>query len=80
MWQVFFFTSRTTRDTNTVTFSPKHVKFPTVTSKYFLRQVAIDIISLLIKPPSLTTTIFSDGDTTRNALIQVSESLLGVQK
>ena len=71
----FLLATRTTRDTDTVTFTPKHVKFPAANSTYFLHQTAINIISLITKPLSSTTTSLEAGDTTRNGLLQVSDSL-----
>ena len=70
-----FFRTRTTKDTDNVTFPPKHVKFLAANSADFLHQEAINIISLLTKPPSLKTPSLVAGDTTRNVSLQVAEAL-----
>ena len=71
----FFPTTRSTRDTDTVTFFPTTVKFPAVTSNDFLHQAATDIITLLTTPTSTTTLSLQGGDTTRNALLTIAEAL-----
>ena len=62
-------------DSDTVTFFPKNIKFPAVTTDDFLRQSALDIISILSHPPPSTVPTLEAGDETRNALLKIAEAL-----
>ena len=60
---------------DTVTFLPSQYKFPEITTDDFLKQAATDIISILCKPPPSTVPSLEAGDTTKNALLKIAESL-----
>ena len=70
----FFPTTGKTRDTDTVEFFPKEIPFPKTTSEDFLIQAATDILTLL-QGPNQTLPILQYGDTTKNALVQLSQLL-----
>ena len=59
-------------DTDTVTFLPKHIKFPEVHLHDFLHQAATDILSLIHNSPSTTVPSLAQGDETKNALLQIA--------
>ena len=40
----------------------------------FLRQAALNMISILTKPPSTTTVSLEAGDETHNALLKIAEA------
>jgi hypothetical protein len=67
--------TRAERHTDTVVFFPSTVKLPEVGLKDFLKQAALDIISLLTKPPTTMIPSLAAGDPTRNALLQVATAL-----
>ena len=76
----YFPKTRSQRDVDTVTFFPKVVTFPEVKTEDFLKQAALDIISILTKPPPSTTVTLEAGDETRNALLKIAQSLQRVEK
>ena len=51
------------------------IPIPKVGIEDFLRQAATDIISILQDNPSTTTLGLQIGDTTRNALLEISNTL-----
>jgi hypothetical protein len=66
-------TSRT-RDADTVQFFPHKIPIPSFTTEALLRQTAVDMVSLLTSPPSLTPAL-QYGDSTQNALLQIAKLL-----
>ncbi len=60
---------------DTITFSPKTIKFPKVDINDFLRQAATDIITLLTNPPPLLIPNLSAGSDTYNAILQLATIL-----
>ena len=71
----FLQSTRSVRNVVTVTFFPRDIPIPKVGLDAFLRQVATDIITILIAPPSTTTLSLEAGDSTRNALQKIAETL-----
>ena len=71
----FFQPTRLVRNVDTVTFFPRDIPIPKVGLDDFLRQVAIDISTILTAPPSITTPSLEAGDPTRKALKQIAETL-----
>ena len=67
-------------DSDTVVFFPKHIKFPAVTTDDFLRQAALDIVSILTNPPPATVPMLQAGDDTRNALLEIASTLKRITK
>ena len=51
------------------------IPYPKVNLEDFLRQAAMDIISILTAPPSTTTPSLQAGDVTRNALLDIAQIL-----
>ena len=76
----YFPRTKTLRNCDTVTFSPKAIPFPEIKLEDFLRQAAEDIISILTLPPSTTTPSLAAGDPVRNALLTLATQLQRVQK
>ena len=76
----YFPKTRSQRDVDTVTFFPKVVNFPAVKAEDFLKQAALDIISILTKPPSTTIVQLEAGDATKNALLKIAQALQRVEK
>ena len=76
----YFPKTRSQRDVDTVTFSPKVVTFPAVKTEDFPKQAALDIISILTRPPSSTNVKLEAGDETRNALLKIAQALHRVEK
>ena len=60
---------------DTLVFIPKKIDFPKVTVDDFLKQSAVDIITLLTEPPSNMIPSIQAGDTTRAALLQLATLL-----
>ena len=75
MHQVFSLPIGAERDVDTVTFSPKVVPFPKISTDDFLRQAATDIITILTEPPSSTYPTLEAGDSTHNTLLKIAETL-----
>ena len=75
----YFPKTRSQRDVDTVTFFPKVVPFPEVKTDDFLKQAALDIISILTTPRSSTTVTLEAGDATKNALLKIAEALQRVE-
>ena len=75
MYQSFFTKTRSERDCDTITFFPTVIPYPEVNLDNFLRQAAMDIITLLTAPPSTTTPSLQAGDVTRNALLDIATIL-----
>ena len=73
--QVYFEKTRSMRIIDTVTFFPKKIKFPQVQLEDFLKQAAMDIITLLTQPPESTTITVQARDATKNALLQLATIL-----
>ena len=72
---IYFPKTRAERQTDTLTFFPHHISVPEVASIDFLKQAALDIISILSSPaPSLPLSLEA-GDTTKNALLKIAEAL-----
>ena len=71
----YFPHTRSQKDVDTVTFFPKTIRFPKISIDDFLRQAAMDIVSILNDPPSTTTLSLKVGDNTRNALLEVAKIL-----
>ena len=71
----YFSKIRSVRDIDTITFFPKVISFPKVTTDNFLRQVAEDIISILTAPPTPTTPSLEVGNTIRNELLKIATVL-----
>ena len=67
--------SRAEIDADTVTFLPKTLKFPEVTISDFLKQAAIDIITLLKHPPHPTIPSLEAGDDVNNAIFILASLL-----
>ena len=63
-------TSRT-HDADTVQFFLHKIPIPSFTTEALLRQTAVDMVSLLTSPPSLTPAL-QYGDSTQNALLQIA--------
>ena len=55
------------------------IPFPKVNMKYFLRQAATDIITMLTDPPSTTTPSLQAGDPIKNTLLQLATLLQRVE-
>ena len=67
--------TKTTRDVDTVTFFQTTVPFPKVNLDDFLRQAALDIVTLLQRPPSTTTLSLQAGDSIQNAMLKLAAIL-----
>ena len=68
----YFPETRSTRPVDTVTFFPSSIPVPEVKLEDFLRQAAIDIVTILQDPPSTTTLKLQVGNETRNALLDIA--------
>ena len=73
--QCYFPRTREMRNCDTVEFFPHDMPFPKVSFKDHLHQAAIDLVSMLTHPPSSAVTSLQDGDSTRNALLQMAQIL-----
>jgi hypothetical protein len=62
-------------DIDTLTFFPKSVPFPQISTEDYLKQAASDIVAILQQPPT-NLPFLAYGDTTNNALVQIA-TLLG---
>jgi hypothetical protein len=63
------------RDVDTLTFFPKSVPFPQISTEDYSKQAASDIVALLQQPPT-NLPFLAYGDATKNALVQIA-TLLG---
>ena len=73
--RAYFPKTRSERIVHTVKFFPSEIPIPKVGIEDFLQQAATDIISILQDKPSTTTLGLQIGDTTRNALLEISNIL-----
>ena len=71
----YFPSTRAERNIQTATFSPKDIPFPKVNLDDFLRQAAMDIITILSSPPTNNSQSLEVGDTTKNALLKIAQIL-----
>lgn len=69
--QCYIPSTRSVRISDTVTFFPKVVPFPSVTLDDFLRQATSDILFILQNPPSIPS--LTCGDDTKNAIVQIAK-------
>ena len=75
MCSVLFSPYKTSKNCDTVTFFPTNVPFPQGKLVDFLKQAAVDIITILTDPPSTTTPSLQAGDPVRNALLTLATQL-----
>ena len=71
----YFPKTRSARQINTLTFFPHTIPFPEVTTEDFLKQAALDIVSILSNPPTSLPISLEAGDSTKNAILQTAEVL-----
>ena len=71
----YFPRTRQERITDTVTFIPHAIAFPSVNVIDFLRQTATDIVSILKAPPNNIIPNLEAGDQTYNALLEIASVL-----
>ena len=71
----YFPKTRSARQINTLTFFPHTIPFPEVTTEDFLKQAALDIVSILSNPPTSLPISLEAGDSTKNAILQTAEAL-----
>ena len=71
----YFPRTKSVRDVDTVTFFPKHVKFPSVGTEEYLKQAATDIITILNGQPNTTVPTLEGGEKTGNALLKIAQAL-----
>ena len=64
--------SRREINSDTVTFIPAKIEFPSVSVHDFIKQAATDLITLLTNPPSNIIPTLEAGDPTRNALLRIA--------
>ena len=64
--------------TDTVTFFPQYVPFPTVSMTDFLQQTASDIIHLLKNPTPSPVPTLRAGDATHNALLEIATAIQSI--
>ena len=69
-FKYYFPATRSTRDADTVEFFPKDIPFPKTTSEDYLLQS--DILAILKSPPKFLPYL-QYGDSTKNALVQLSQ-------
>ena len=67
--------SRREVHSDTVTFIPAKINFPSVSVNDFIKQAASDLITLLTHPPPKTIPTLEAGDPVRNALLRIATSL-----
>jgi hypothetical protein len=67
------------RNVDTLQFFPKAIPFPAISTEYYLKQAASDILSILQNLPSQLPYL-SYGDATNNAIVQIAIALLGRAK
>ena len=72
MHEVFFTTHEKWSECQYNSFYPKIIDFPKVTTDDFLRQAALDIISILQSPPASTIKSLEADDQTRNVLLKLA--------
>ena len=70
----FFPHTKAERNVKTLTFFPALVQVPKVTTDDFLRQAALDIITILTQPPTHDKITLEAGDETRNALLKIAKT------
>ena len=63
------------RDIKLVSFFPSVTAVPKVTTDNFLRQAAMDIVTILTDSPKDNLPPFEVGDDTRNALLKIAKTL-----
>ena len=66
-------------DVDTVTFTPTVVPFPQVTTNDFIKQAALDIVSILTNPLLSTSITLETGDDVKNALLKIAEILQRIE-
>ena len=72
----FLPSSRSEVDSDTLAFFPHSLPFPKVSTDDFLRQAAMDIVTILTNPTETTLTpTLAAGDETHNALLQLANLL-----
>ena len=76
----YFPIQRSERNCDTITFIPHVIPFPRVTTEDFLKQAAIDIISILSQPPKHPIPTTEAGNDTRNALLKLATILQRAEK
>ena len=67
--------TRSEINADTIVFFPHIIDFPKVTPEFFLRQAALDIITLLTNPPPFTVPSLNAGNKTKNAILQLATIL-----
>ena len=77
---VYLPSTRAKRNYDTVTFIPVVVPLPQVKADDFLKQAALDIISILTNPLSTTAITLAAGDVTQNALLKIAHELKQVEQ
>ena len=80
MCAMFFPYTRSIRNVDTVTIIPVVVPFPQVKTKDFLKQAALNIISILSNPPSTTSVTLEAGEETKNTILKVTQALQHVEE
>ena len=76
----YFLCTREVRDCDTVKFFPHVIIFPRITLKDHLKQVAEDMITILIQPPKNNVPSIKVRDPTRNAILQIAKLLKRVER
>lgn len=71
----YFPETRSTRPVDTVTFFPSSIPVPEVKLEDFLRQAAIDIVTILQDPPSTKALKLQVGNEMRNTLLDIASIL-----
>ena len=67
--------SRKETNADTVLFFPKHIPLPEITPDSFIRQAALDIITILSQPPKSNFPTVQLGNKERNAILQIATIL-----
>ena len=67
--------TRSEINADTIVFFPHIIDFPKVTPEFFLRQAALDIITILTNPLPSTLPTIQAGDETKNAILQLATIL-----
>ena len=78
--ECYFLRIRETRYYDIVEFIPNKIQFPEVKLRYFLIQAATDIITILTQPKKKSIPTLEEGNSIRNALLQIAEQLKRVEK
>ena len=72
---MYFPKTQKIHDVSKLEIIPDQIPIPEVKMNDFLKQAAIDIISILQQPLSTTVILLKAGDPTRNALLDIASIL-----